>query len=388
MAIHQFVHTLNYGDAISGEAVTIQRELRKKGINSNIYSVHAHEKVQHLVRRYQLFEQDLAEAIDRKEPVSVILHYSIASPLNTLYLNLSGVKRALIYHNLTPVEWFSSYNARVADDLIVGREELPTLLQCSDINLADSSFNQAELEQLGCDGSKVLPLLIDDEKWKVPSNPGITSVLKATSGVNFLHVGRLAPNKCITDIIKVFYFYHHKINSKSKLWLIGSDIDSEIYSFELRRLVSELRLKEVVTFVGSVADSELRSFYESSDLYLCMSEHEGFCVPLLEAMNFGVPVIAFDSCAVADTLGDGGILVKTKLHAEIAELANIILTDSQLRASLKEKGKSRANAFALPAFLEALNKVLIAPLENISGVVTSAHSSAAADKDTDKAFNA
>jgi len=139
------------------------------------------------------------------------------------------------------------------------------------------------------------------------------------------------------------------------------DIDTEIYSFELRRLVAELRLKDAVQFVGSVSDGELRAFYENSDLYLCMSEHEGFCVPLLEAMHFGLPVVAYDACAVKETLGDGGILLAEKSPAEVAELINIILTDSKLSADLVKRGESQVAKFSEAAFAKALNDTVIEP---------------------------
>ncbi len=355
MEIHQLVHTLNYGDAISGEALAIRRILTEMGIPSRIYVVNAHEKVREFAVDWRKLEGDIAHSKD----VSVVHHYSLGSPLNGLYLNLSGTRRAIIYHNLTPERWFESYNYRVTQDLISGRKELPALLAVSDLALADSEYNLSELREMGVAEGFVLPLLLDEEKWQVPANPGIKGVLSGHGGRNFLHVGRLAPNKRLEDIIKAFYFYHHKIDKQSRLWLIGGDIDTEIYSFELRRLVTELRLKEAVTFVGSVADSELRSFYENSDLYLCMSEHEGFCVPLLEAMHFGLPIIAFDSCAVKDTLGGAGVLVEKKLPAAIAELMNIIVNDATLRSQLIESGRKRVLGFNTRMFAAALKRELI-----------------------------
>lgn len=266
MRIDQFVHTLNYGDAISGEALAIRRILRGMSIESEIYSVHAHEKVEDIARDWQEFHSACSTATD---PSAVLLHYSIASPLNQLFLELEGISRGVIYHNLTPVHWFTNYNARVADDLVKGREELPTLLSQVDLVLADSSYNLEELKQLGRSAGNVLPLPLDESKWSVVANKGIARNLRSQGEKNLLHVGRIAPNKRIEDIIKAFYFYHHKIEEKSRLWLIGMDIDTEIYSFELRRLVAELRLKDAVQFVGSVSDGELRAFYENSDLYLC-----------------------------------------------------------------------------------------------------------------------
>ncbi len=366
MRIHQFVHTLSYGDAISGEAIAISRYLRRMGFNSTLYSIHAHEKVKSERRHWECFAADLKEAEAAGEQTAVILHYSIGSPLNAIFRDTPGILRGLIYHNLTPEKWFLSYNARVTADLRQGRRELPELLKEVDIVLADSDYNRSELVEMGCPRAAVLPLLIDLEKWDVPANPGIARAVRGHGGKNLLHVGRFAPNKCVEDILKVFYFYHHKIEPKSRLWLVGSDIDTELYAFELRRLVSEFRMKKAVEFVGTVADSELRAFYEGADAYLCMSEHEGFCVPLLEAMHFGVPVLAYDSTAVGETLGQGGLLLGRKAPAETAELVHRVVNDAALRRSLVDAGRARVRDFSPEAFQSALQSVLVEPLAELA----------------------
>ncbi len=358
MRIHQFVHTLNYGDAISGEALLIQRILSEMGISGEIYSVNTHERLQGATKDWRSFS-----APSDDEATAVLLHYSIGSPLNAKLLDTPGILRGLIYHNLTPVKWFAPYNSVVAANLALGTDELPRLLPQMDIVLADSAYNKSELDAMGCERSKVLSLVLDQKKWGVAPNPGIVRNLTGAGEKNLLHVGRFAPNKCIEDIIKAFYFYHHKIEKKSTLWLIGSDIDTEIYSFELRRLVSELRLKHAVRFVGSVSDCELRAFYENADLYLCMSEHEGFCVPLLEAMQFGVPVVAFSATAVPETLADAGFLLKEKNAAEVAELINQILSNTALREASVARGKKRAAEFSEARFAEDLQRTLINPLK-------------------------
>ena len=360
MRIDQFVHTLNYGDAISNEALTIRRLLQEGGIDSDIYVINAHEQVKKYVRYWEVDQQRLTSQRDSQH--GVILHYSIASPLNDAFRQLTGKRRALIFHNLTPTHWFLSYNDRVVRDLEKGFGELPTLLPVADLLLADSAFNRQELLNLGAKNVNILPLVLDHYKWKVPANVGIAAALRGHGGKNILHVGRIAPNKCLEDIIKAFYFYHHKIEKQSKLWLIGIDIDTEIYSFELRRLVTELRLNGDVEFVGAVADGELRAFYENSDLYMCMSEHEGFCVPLLEAMHFNLPVIAYDACAIKNTLGEGGVLVNHKRPAEIAELMNIVVTDQSLRAQLVAAGQARIAEFGLERFQQQLTHELIEKL--------------------------
>lgn len=357
MTIYQLVHTLNYGDAISGEAIAIQAMLRQAGMQSQIFSLHAHEKVAAETLELARCAEMISAAT---QPVVVILHYSIASPINQLYRELAGkATRAMIYHNLTPEHWFESYNQRVYADLVVARKELKELAEVSDVLIADSTHNKQELLELGCSEVIVLPLLLDDAKWNVAANPGIAAALRGHGGKNILHVGRIAPNKCLEDIIKGFYFYHHKIDRKSKLWLVGADVDTEIYSFELRTLVAELRLQEAVEFVGCVSDGELKAFYQEADLYVCMSEHEGFCVPLLEAMNFGVPIVAYGSTAIPETLADAGIVVGQKDPAMLAELINICISRSEIREPLVAAGHKRVLDFSSAVFKENLQKLCV-----------------------------
>ncbi len=350
--IDQFVHTLQYGDAISGEALTIMRLLREMGYKSDIYSVHTHEKLKGIPLDISTFKEDSSGH-------AVLLHYSITSPFNELYASLKHAFRVLVYHNLTPVEWYSPYNSRVTADLIKGREELPLLLKETDLVLADSSFNAKEVKEMGAGEVQVLPLTLDPERWNKPANPGILAALRDHGGRNILHVGRFAPNKCIEDIIKGFYFYHHKFDKDSKLWLVGSDTDTEIYSFELRKLTQTLRLKGLVEFVGSVSDDELRAFFEGSDIYVCMSEHEGFCVPLIEALYFKLPVIAYNATAIPETIGDGGILMNKKDPLYLGILMHQLLNDSKQKSNLIEYGLRHIEKYHLDAFKTSLREKLL-----------------------------
>ena len=159
----------------------------------------------------------------------------------------------------------------------------------------------------------------------------------------------------------------HKINKNSKLWIVGHEIDTEIYAFELRNLVKSLLLEHSVKFAGTVANCELKAYFQNSDLYMCMSEHEGFCVPLVEAMNFNLPVIAYNSSAIAETLGDAGLLVENKNHAEIAEAMNLMISDRSIREEFHSKAKTQIEKFSKEVFELRLKKLLEAKmLEDVS----------------------
>lgn len=356
---YQLVHTLSYGDAISGEVLTLARVAKQLGYEPAIFALNIHPHYKsgaYSVRIADIcdFPPELLEQstrIGQSDCIEVVLHYSLGSPLNQLYRRLSGVTRSLIFHNLTPPHWFRAVNPRIVRDLEGGFSELPELCAISTRIIADSAFNAAELANLGFE-AQVLPLPVDQSRWQEPPNAGLKSLVAAEGGVHLLHVGRIAPNKCIEDIIKIFHFFHYHFERNSRLWLVGIDIDTEIYSFALKRLARELEVDAFVNFVGGLADSEVRALYESSHAYICMSEHEGFCLPVLEAMYFGLPVIAYKSSAIADTVGNGGVLVLEKRHADIAALINLICRDQSMRTKLVQAGKDRVAGFTFEKFLQ------------------------------------
>ena len=344
--IHQLVHTLNYGDAISGEALSLQRVFRARGIESEIYAINTHPKYKGLTKDYRDFNRGFMG--------EVILHYSLGSPLNELYRNLPLAKRAIIYHNLTPSKWFAGVNPRIVSDIEEGLAELPDLLKISDKVVADSKFNAHELKQYGTDAA-VLGLPFDPVRWDIPRNEGFYNLLKNEGGIHILHVGRIAPNKCLEDLIKAFYFLHHKIDKRSRLWLPGIDIDTELYSFSLKRMVHEFQLTGVVEFCGGRSDDELKALYEASSAYVCLSEHEGFCLPVIEAMNFNLPVIGYNATALPETIASGGILVNDKDPHKLAELMYQVATDDKLRIALVEKGLERVKDFTLKNFTDQVD---------------------------------
>jgi glycosyltransferase involved in cell wall biosynthesis len=348
-AIHQLVHTLSYGDAISTEVLALQRVLRSLGYESEIFAIHEHPLLEGRSIPYT--------AIAEQECADIILHYSLGSPLNPLYASWMKGRRTLVYHNITPATWYRSINQRVADDIDAGLRDLPELCRVSEAIWADSPYNAGEIGAYGF-RAEVLELLVDPARWDGPRNEGIYSSVKGSSGTQVLHVGRLAPNKCLEDVIKAFYFLVKYIDQEARLRLVGIDTDTELYSFSLRELANHLGIGYAVEFVGPLSDSEVRAMYEASDVYVCMSEHEGFCLPLIEAMHFGLPVVAFAAGAVPDTLGSGGVLVREKKHAEIGQLIADIAAPGELREHLIKNGRERVGYFSFERFAARVHELL------------------------------
>lgn len=340
-AIHQLVHTLSYGDAISTEVLALQRTLRSLGYESEIFAIGEHVRLKGRSRPFREVLQCPA--------ADVILHYSLGSPLNELYASWTKGKRTLVYHNITPAKWFEGVNVRVARDIEGGLADLPGLCAISDSIWADSRFNAEELLALGF-RAEVLELLVDPERWGLARNEPVYQTVRKVARMNILHVGRLAPNKRIEDILKAFRFLHVGLEQDSKLWLVGIDTDTELYSFSLREMAARLGIGSAIEFTGCLSDEGVRAMYEACDAYICMSEHEGFCLPIIEAMHFGLPVVAFGAGAVPDTVGDGGILVREKRHAEMGQLLYDISLPGELREAVVANGRRRVHHFSQERF--------------------------------------
>jgi glycosyltransferase involved in cell wall biosynthesis len=345
------VPNLAFGDAISQQALTLRRMLREAGVRSEIYAQHVDAQLQGEARSYSRLRDEA------NDDAAVLFHFSIGSEVTDLF-RLLRIPRVLVYHNITPAEFFRGVNPLVAAHCARGREELRELRPHCAMALADSEFNRLELAELGFANSAVLPIVLDPARYDVRSVRGLERPYR-DGHVNLLHVGRLVPNKRIEDVLKTFYFYRRRINPDSRLFLVGIDTDMEIYAVALRQMIHDLGLSGVA-FPGRVSQRELVTYYRLAHVYLCMSEHEGFCVPLVEAMYLGVPVVAYAAGAVTETLGDGGALVLRKDFAEVAELVSLIQEDADLRASLVAAGRERAKAFLPEAVMPRLRSLLAA----------------------------
>lgn len=316
------VASLTFGDAIGNETLQIQSVLRAHGVESEIFAESTDSAMS-------------GRALELSE------YPSIASPDNVLLLHLSigsesaSLARALPdqlllrYHNITPAQWFATFAPKVAKQCSTGREELATFVDRTSLALGVSEYNRLELDSLGFDPTGVLPLLWDPARLSASPNP-VVERLFDDEMTNFLFVGKVIPNKRLEDVMKIVHYYQRFVDKKCRLIFVGESGDFERYYESLIRFADEIGLRNV-EFPGRVSTDELVAYYQLADVFMCMSEHEGFCAPLLEAFQMGVPVIAYDAGAVRETLGGAGILVHDKKVDEIAELAHMLVTDTTLR---------------------------------------------------------
>jgi L-malate glycosyltransferase len=327
MQVHQMLAALSYGDAIGNEALRIQEILRNEGFDSEIFAESVHPEMAGRARKLWDYR-----TVSRPDNL-LILHFSIGAGVSTFAYHLPD-PILLVYHNITPARWFSTFHPHLAGLCYHGRRELQAFVPRVSLAVGDSEFNRAELEAVGFHPTGVLPLLLDPERLAEPPNDVVLEMFDDDK-TNFLFVGRVIPNKCFHDLIKVFAFYQKFVDRNSRLLLVGEWVGFEKYYEALVRMVDELELKDVV-FTGHVDDDDLAAYYEVADLFLCLSEHEGYCVPIVEAFRFGVPVMAADAGAVPETLGGAGILIREKRVDEIALMAHAVVSDEQLAAKIVE----------------------------------------------------
>lgn len=322
MQIHQMLAALSYGDAIGNEALRIQQILRSRGFDSDIFAEAVHPEMAGKARKLWDYRK-----ISSSDNV-LILHFSIGAGVSTFAYHLSD-RILLVYHNITPARWFVPFHEHLAGLCYHGRRELAAFAPRVSLALGDSEFNRAELEAIGFHPTGVLPLLLDPDQLAIAPSETVLEMFDDEKA-NFLFVGRMIPNKRIEDIIKIFHIYQKYVDRSSRLLLVGEWKGFERYFDTLVRLVDDLAVRDVV-FAGHVDTDDLVAYYQAADLFLCMSEHEGYCVPLIEAFRFGVPVMAFEAGAVPETLGGAGVLVREKRLDEIAEMAYLLVHDAALR---------------------------------------------------------
>ncbi len=336
-AIHQFLTGATDGDAITDQAFLIRRWLREAGYESNIYAWHVHPSVETEVRPMSAYRPPHRGSRG-------IYHHSIGSDVPP-YLSDHGFRLLLIYHNITPPEYFATVDPFRAWLARLGIEQLALLRPLADLALADSGYNAADLTRAGFARTAVLPICLQAERYELSPDsmpPGGTNEARP----RLLFIGRLAPNKRQEDLVKLL-FCLRRIRPDAHLTLIGDRWEVG-YDRWVEKLAAELGVGGGLTLTGKVAQAEMVAHLKTADLYVSMSDHEGFGVPLAESMLLGLPVMAYGATAVPDTMGGAGLVFYRKEFEELAELADLVLGDEPLRRRLIARQRERVEAFLEP----------------------------------------
>lgn len=325
MDIHQFATSLTYGDAISDEMLEIQKVLRGEGHRSDIFTRFFDPRLAGLRRDYREYRK-----VSSAGNV-VVFHFSIGSPVSKLVFRIPD-RKIMVYHNITPHTFFVDWHRILTRECYKGRLELQLFKDKVDLAVGDSEFNRRELEAAGYPRTGVLPIVMNFAKFDSPGDP-VTRQLFGDRKTTILFVGRVIPNKKFEDVIKTYHLYNKAFNPRSRLILAGDYRGLERYHASLLGLVDRLGVQGV-HFAGHISFPELLAYFELADVYLSLSEHEGFGVPILEAFYKKVPVVAFDAGAVGETMNGGGVLVQDKDFFKIAALIDVLVRDKELRGAV------------------------------------------------------
>jgi L-malate glycosyltransferase len=338
-ALHQFVPTLDPG-AVGGHILEIQRTLRAAGWDSEVLSEHTRPPYDGRARPFT----DYGAGVPALGDDIVVYHSAIGSSVADWLMDRRPPRLVVDYHNITPPEWFAEWEPPIAYGLSWGRAQLRRLAQRARFGLADSAFNAAELESVGFRRTAVLPILVPAEEGG--PDPGRIAELRGGPGARWVFVGRLAPNKRQHLLISALHAYRRAYDPSARLDLVGG-ASSPAYEAALRAFADDLALGDAVSFTGAVSDAERDARYAAADVFVCLSAHEGFLVPLLEAWEHRVPIVALGAGAVAETLGDAGVLLHTTSPDVVAATVARVVGDPAVAHTLRARGDARLMGYSL-----------------------------------------
>jgi len=351
--VNQWVPAAHRGDAVGDSARRVRDLLRSLGHQSDVFALTIDDDLHGDVRPFE-------------DPASgqgdlTIFHFALVSPMTAAFARLPR-GRILQYHNVTPAHFFAPWDAGMFRLAELSRADLRSLVGHTDVALGDSEYNRQELEQLGFTNTGVFPIAVDLSRITAPvRRPALEAVLD--DGVhNFLFVGRIAPNKKVEDIIRLAEFYKRYVNERYRFIFVGrTDVVPRYFSM-LGALISEFQMPpDRFIFTGPVPDEDLAVYYRMASVYISLSEHEGFCVPLLEAMAADVPVLAYASSAVPDTLGGAGVSFAPKDLEFAAELLGELAFNDQLRVSVIAGQRRRLQDFGDDRIVRELTRLVGMP---------------------------
>ena len=350
MIVNQWVPAAHKGDAIGDSARRVRDLLRSLGHDSDIFALTIDDELGADVRPF------VDHAAARGDVT--IFHYALPSPMTAAFAELPR-GRVLQYHNVTPAHFFAPYDAAVFRLAALGREELRTLVGHTDAAVGDSEFNRRELEAYGFGNTGVFPIAVDPDRIRrAPRRPALERVL-SDGLLNFLFVGRIVPNKKLEDHIRLAEHYKRYVDTDYRFIFVGKTDGVPRYYDMIRALVAEYQMPaERFIFTGPVPDEDLATYYRTASAYISLSEHEGFCVPLLEAMAADVPVLAYAATAVPDTLAGAGIQFAPKDLEFAAELLGELAYDDELRGRVIDGQRRRLAEFGDDQLRRDLDRLL------------------------------
>lgn len=347
-------------DAVGNDVVGMYRVLQKHGFDTRVFAE------SWTLKFPKISPAEAAPSFLKKREDVLIYHYSRGWDFGLSLLENPNHQTVVRYHNVTPPEFFTGYNADLAAMCLAGRQQLnPVANAACDRYLSASAYNMRELVNEGAPESKSFVVPPFHHIDRLLSIQAEKKVLQAygDSKTNICMVGRVAPNKGHPALIEAFAAYHHDYNNESRLIIIGKE-ETRLrnYSPLLREMANRLKIRDAVVFAGEVSEEALKAYYQSAHAFMITSEHEGFCVPLIEAMAMGVPIVAYASSAIAETVAEAGVVWEERNPYLLAETLDRLIRKS-VSAELSVMGRRRyeqnfTNEKIENSFLNAMSGIL------------------------------
>ena len=348
-------------DAVTNDALGMLDVLARRGHEIRLFCE------SHSLRQPGIGDLRDVSGFLRKSVDVFIYHHSRGWTPGVELLQQTTCRRVIKYHNVTPAKFFAGFSDYDEEQCELGRRQLADLAraQC-DRYLSASAFSMKELIAAGASEAKsfVVPPFHHIDRLSQLTADAKTVERYSDGTANILSVGRVVPHKAYLQLIDVFAHYYFDYNRNARLIIAGKGGEGfSPYSKLLRRSVERLGLKDAVVLTGGVSDEVLKAWYVVADVFATVSEHEGFCVPLVEAMSMKLPIVAFASTAIPETLGDAGIVWHERNPLLMAESIDLLLRDSSVRNALGLRGLRRyerqfTNKKIENCFLEAMTTLV------------------------------
>jgi glycosyltransferase involved in cell wall biosynthesis len=351
--IDQVIPSLASRDAIGGHVVQLRDLLRSRGFESDIFYGNATpDRLDYGFPVSRLGDRSTTDRV-------LLYQLSIGSGVADIFRD-RGERKFVNYHNITPADLLEAWIPAVGEEVRWGRAQLRDLAPITEFAIADSMYNERELQAAGYRSTTTVPLLLDLDGFAGSPDPTLAARLagqRAGGGSELLFVGKVSPHKGQHDLVKALAAYRRLYDPEARLRLVGGAISDE-YRAAVERFADELGLIDAVEIAGSVTHEELIAYYAAADVFVCLSNHEGFCVPLLEAMYHRVPIVAYTNTAVPETVATAGLVLPDKQPARVAAAIHRVVTDQNLRAALARAASERVASFALPRVQEGFASAL------------------------------
>ncbi|HLN17203.1 MAG TPA: glycosyltransferase [Acidimicrobiales bacterium] len=348
--IHQFVPLLHVGDAVGQHTLDLRRLLTESGVDAQIYVELDDPDTVHLTRPAGSYPDHAARGD------LLVYQFATASDLAP-WLAARPERLVVNYHNITPAELFAPWDNGLGRHQVRAKEELVMLARRATLGVGVSEYNRRDLVAAGYQETAVVPPIVRFATGAPSSAPPEAD---GRGAARWLAVGRLAPNKALEDTLQALLVYRMRHDPKATLTVVGRPA-IPVYATAVRRFAADLGLGDAVRFTGRLEDAGLVAAYRSSDVLVITSEHEGFCLPALEAMANDLPVVAYAEGALPEVLGDAADLLSTKDPLVVADAVHRLAADPAWRAARVAAGRRRLPELRLdqagPRLVELLRRV-------------------------------